>query len=236
MRISTLSLLMASCVLAGPALAQHAAHEHGHGDLKIAIDGDELQIELTSPGADIVGFEHAPKTDADHAAVDAAVEKLKGAAALFPLPGAAGCESEGIEIYSALIDGGSVKVGDHDHDDHGHKDDDHAHKDDDHGHKDDDHAHKDDDHGHKDDDHAHKDDDHGHKDDDHAHGDRDLGPDHAEFRVHYHFECKDITAVTAIETTYFKTFPAAEELDAAALTPNGQAAAELTPDSTRIEF
>lgn len=226
MRISTLSLLLASTMFAAPALAQHAAHEHGHGDLKIAIDGDELQIELTSPGADIVGFEHAPSTDADHAAVDAAVEKLKGAADLFPLPAAAGCESEMIGIYSALIDGGSVHIGEHDHAEHGDKDhDDHAEKHDDHAQKDDDHAHGDKDH-----------DDHGHEDDDHAHGGRDLGPDHAEFRVHYHFECKDISAVTAIETTYFKTFPAAQELDAAALTPSGQAAAELTPDSTRIEF
>lgn len=212
MRISTLSLLLASTMFAAPALAQHAAHEHGHGDLKIAIDGDELQIELISPGADIVGFEHAPSTDADHAAVDAAVEKLKGAADLFPLPAAAGCESEMIGIYSTLIDGGSVHVGEHDHAEHGDKDHD--------------------DHAHKHDDHAHGDKDH----DDHAHGSRDLGPDHAEFRVHYHFECQDISAVTAIETTYFKTFPAAQELDAAALTPSGQAAAELTPDSTRIEF
>ncbi|MGD1926709.1 MAG: DUF2796 domain-containing protein [Paracoccaceae bacterium] len=212
MRISTLSLLLASTMFAAPALAQHAAHEHGHGDLKIAIDGDELQIELISPGADIVGFEHAPSTDADHAAVDAAVEKLKGAADLFPLPAAAGCESEMIGIYSTLIDGGSVHVGEHDHAEHGDKDHD--------------------DHAHKHDDHAHGDKDH----DDHAHGSRDLGPDHAEFRVHYHFECQDISAVTAIETTYFKTCPAAQELYAAAWTPSGQAAAELTPDSTRIEF
>jgi Protein of unknown function (DUF2796) len=37
------------------------AHEHGHSVLNIAIEGDRIEMELMSPGMDIVGFEHAPK-------------------------------------------------------------------------------------------------------------------------------------------------------------------------------
>ncbi len=31
-------------------------------DINIAQDGQELLVEVTAPGADVVGFEHAPET------------------------------------------------------------------------------------------------------------------------------------------------------------------------------
>ena len=37
--------------------ASEPAHEHGVGHLSIAIQGDEVEIELVVPGADAVGFE-----------------------------------------------------------------------------------------------------------------------------------------------------------------------------------
>lgn len=40
------------------------AHVHGIGELNVAIDGEALLVELISPAMDLVGFEHAPRTEA----------------------------------------------------------------------------------------------------------------------------------------------------------------------------
>ena len=64
----------------------HEAHEHGAANLNIAVEGSNLYIELNSPAANIVGFEHRPKTKKQKAAVADALERLKEGAALFLLP------------------------------------------------------------------------------------------------------------------------------------------------------
>ena len=195
-----------------PALAEQKAHEHGHASLNVAIEDDGIEMELIAPGADIVGFEHQPDSDADWAAMDAAVEAFRKG--LFTLPASAGCALEAVGVYSALLpEGKPMHFGEHHHDhDHDHDDKHDDHKDE--------HAH---------DEHAHD------KDDDHAH-DHEDGEEHAEFRVHFHYECKDTAALTGMQTSYFDTFPNAQELDVAALTASGQVAAELTRGNASLEF
>lgn len=84
-----------------PALAQETreldAHVHGVTEVQIAVDGNELEIMLHSPGMDIVGFEHEASTDADKAAVEAAVAKLGDADAIVVPDPAAGCALEDAE-------------------------------------------------------------------------------------------------------------------------------------------
>ncbi len=60
------------CLMGGAAFAEsdhdhddhdaekrHAeSHEHGAAELAIAVDGNQLIAEFTSPGMNIVGFEH----------------------------------------------------------------------------------------------------------------------------------------------------------------------------------
>jgi zinc transport system substrate-binding protein len=48
---------------------QHGAHVHGVAMLNVALDSDELLIELTSPAMNLVGFEHAPRDAAQRDAV-----------------------------------------------------------------------------------------------------------------------------------------------------------------------
>ena len=67
-------------------------HEHGHGALNIAIEGDRVSLELEAPGDDLVGFEHAPKTDAEAAAIAKATSLLSDPLTLFGVPAAAGCQ------------------------------------------------------------------------------------------------------------------------------------------------
>jgi len=108
---------------------QHDAHVHGIAALNLALEGDEVHIELNSPAANIVGFEHAPSSEADHAALDKAVATLKKGDQLFRFNDEAGCRMEKATIESALLDD---EHGDHDekhadHHDHEEKDE-HAHE------------------------------------------------------------------------------------------------------------
>ena len=93
------------------------AHEHGVGVMNIAIQGNELEIELELPAENVVGFEHEDLTAAEKKSVQEAAAKLKKTANVIVLPKNAACELEKVEIESALLE-------DHDdHKDHGHKDD-----------------------------------------------------------------------------------------------------------------
>ena len=99
---------------------QHDAHVHGIAALNLALEGKEVHIELDSPAANIVGFEHAPSSKADHAAIDKAVATLKNGNRLFRFNAGAGCEMEDVKIASELIEDEH-----HDHDKHS---DDHDHE------------------------------------------------------------------------------------------------------------
>ena len=70
------------------------AHAHGHARANVVVEGQRLHIELEAPGADIVGFEHAAKTDAEKKAETDARTKLQNTANVVEIPAAAGCKTE----------------------------------------------------------------------------------------------------------------------------------------------
>lgn len=111
---------------AASATAQHA-HEHGVADLRIAIEGSTLLVEFESPMANLVGFEHAARNDAERKAVADLAKRLRSPDGLLALPAAAGCKLKEVELELPGAD---------DHAHHGHK---HGHNHD-HG-KQDAHAH-----------------------------------------------------------------------------------------------
>ena len=108
---------------------EHSAHEHGHVILQIVQEGDELQIAMQSPAANIVGFEHRAESDSDKQALSAAEKLLGNAKALFAPNASAECAVEATVVESELLE---------EHDDHEKRHDDHDdHKDDHDDHKDD---------------------------------------------------------------------------------------------------
>ena len=109
----------------------HGAHEHGHGHLNLVLDGNQLMIELQAPAADLVGFEHAARSDEEKARYAEAMTLLKQPDALFRLDPAAGCTLTQQEL--------NVPKEDHDHD-HDHDHDKAASDHDDHHHDDAGHA------------------------------------------------------------------------------------------------
>lgn len=124
------ALLAGLFVAANPAPAAergHGAHEHGVGQLSLAVEGNAVEVEITAPAADIVGFEHAAKTEADRAALAAAAARLKDAAGLFRFPPKAACRLEEADIQSALLKEAHGHDKEHAHEKgHGHQAETHA--------------------------------------------------------------------------------------------------------------
>ncbi len=61
----------------------HDAHVHGIAHLNAAVEGTSLHLEFTSPAANIVGFEHQPRTPEQKDSVRNATEKLEDGSKLF---------------------------------------------------------------------------------------------------------------------------------------------------------
>ncbi|EKE73511.1 MULTISPECIES: DUF2796 domain-containing protein [Roseobacteraceae] len=112
--------LLAS-LTAAPLWAQETremdAHVHGVSTLELAVEGEIIEMNLMSPGMDLVGFEYAASTDADKDKVEAAIRTLLLPENVIALPKAAGCRLT--EVLAHL------HAGDHDDDHDDDQDDDH---------------------------------------------------------------------------------------------------------------
>ena len=78
------------------------AHEHGAAQLNVVLDGKVLELQLESPAMNLVGFEHAAKSDADKAKVAAARSQLEQPQPLFGL-NAGDCKISNQELESPLF-------------------------------------------------------------------------------------------------------------------------------------
>ena len=70
---------------------EHGSHVHGIGKLNVALDGKDLFVELDSPAANIIGFEHEPKNDQQKHVVHEAIELLEKGEKLFVFSAKAQC-------------------------------------------------------------------------------------------------------------------------------------------------
>src|SRR3990167_4383577 len=78
------------------------AHEHGAAQLNVVLEGKALELQLESPAMNLVGFEHAAKSDADKAKVAAARSQLEQPQPLFGL-NAGDCTISNQELESPLF-------------------------------------------------------------------------------------------------------------------------------------
>jgi hypothetical protein len=97
---------------AAPVLAaeQHGAHQHGVAALQVSLDGGALAIALDGPAENILGFEHAPKTDPQRRTVARAEEQLKRPENLFSLPATAECMAQPARVEMKLPPPGSKET------------------------------------------------------------------------------------------------------------------------------
>jgi len=94
----------------------HKAHVHGVAQLNVVLEDNELYIEFISPAANIVGFEHQPKTEKQKDAVKNAIKALKAGEELFALSRKAGTKLTTSKVVTDL----EIEHG-HEHE-HVHKD------------------------------------------------------------------------------------------------------------------
>lgn len=119
-RLTVLAVCAGALMSTAHAQQAHGAHEHGVAHLSVAVEGPELVIELSTPLDNLVGFEHAPATAAQRAALADAETRLGQGAELFQLPESAGCVLAGTVLESPWPrQAGNERPAGHGHD-HGH--------------------------------------------------------------------------------------------------------------------
>ncbi|MBM4199368.1 MAG: DUF2796 domain-containing protein [Gammaproteobacteria bacterium] len=70
---------------------EHGKHEHGAVTFNIALDGDTLLLELDAPAINVLGFERAPRNDAERKLVTNAHAWLAGGREMLRVPSNAAC-------------------------------------------------------------------------------------------------------------------------------------------------
>jgi hypothetical protein len=188
-------------------LRHHEAHVHGVARMNVALEGDALFIELISPAANIVGFEHAPRNAEQKAALRNALETLRAGMDLFTPSADAGARLVEAKVESDISDDDKhpPEVGHN----HGHNHDPGP--------------------GHKL--ASQSPNQHGHspaEDHDHDH--------HSDFRVQYHFVLQHPEKLTHVDVMAFRIFPGIEHIEVQLLTGAKQTALKLSPQNNRIAF
>lgn len=98
--------LALAALLAAPGWCLAAtghAHVHGVAKLDIGVEKTRLTFQLESPLDNLLGFERAPRTDAERRQASEMVARLQAAAALFRIDPAAGCTLKSVELASAAL-------------------------------------------------------------------------------------------------------------------------------------
>jgi len=91
------------------------AHEHGVARVDVGVEAGRVLVWLEIPLDSLIGFERAPRTDAEREKAAAAVKQLRDGAALFRIDGQAGCELAKVDLKSPHLGlgTGAPAAGDH---------------------------------------------------------------------------------------------------------------------------
>lgn len=84
----------------------HDAHVHGAVILNVALEGDVLVAETDAPALHVVGFEHAPRSQAERATIVAADRWLAGGRDILGVPRSANCRLDKVDYTPPRLDGG----------------------------------------------------------------------------------------------------------------------------------
>lgn len=102
---TALSALLALILGAAPARAQTnpGAHQHGTAKLDLVFEAGSLSLDLDAPLDSLLGFERVPRTATERAAAEAALARLRDAAALIRIDPAARCAAAAVTIQSTAL-------------------------------------------------------------------------------------------------------------------------------------
>ena len=106
----------------GERLGTAGAHEHGVARLGLAVDGTRLTVDLQLPAESVFGFERAPRSAEERAAVAEALDRLRtGGAGLLAFPDGAACTLDSAEVQAPeVVQGDDAGEDQHAQDDEAH--------------------------------------------------------------------------------------------------------------------
>lgn len=124
------ALLAATLCVASLSQAQQHAHSHGQMAMNVAVDAQTITIGLDVPLDNFLGFERAPRTDAERRRVADTVARLRAADGLFQIDPRAGCSLSRVALESQVLGldpaapagQAAAKAGAHQHGDDAHAD------------------------------------------------------------------------------------------------------------------
>lgn len=103
------TVLLVAGVLGPQTLALAAApHQHGVATLDVAVEAGRVTLYLESPLDNLLGFERAPRTDAERAQAEKMLAKLRAADTLFRIDSAAGCLLAKVTLTSPVLGQGTA--------------------------------------------------------------------------------------------------------------------------------
>lgn len=94
-------------LFAAASNAQTKAHDHGAMKMDMVIDGAKLSIDVEMPLDSLVGFERAPRTDAERSAATAALARMHAGADLFKPNVEARCVPASTSVKAPVLETGA---------------------------------------------------------------------------------------------------------------------------------
>jgi hypothetical protein len=94
-------------MIAASLHAQTKAHDHGAMKVDVAIDGAKLSIDVEMPLDNLVGFERAPRTDAERKSAAAALARMRAGADLFKTNAEAQCTPTSATVEAPVLEPGA---------------------------------------------------------------------------------------------------------------------------------
>lgn len=100
-----LKLALTAALLHASPLAQAQQHAHSHGRLamNVSVDAQTIGIQLEVPLDNFLGFERAPRNDAERKSVGDMVARLQAADKLFLIDPRAGCALSKVLLTSQVL-------------------------------------------------------------------------------------------------------------------------------------
>jgi hypothetical protein len=220
-------------------IASFAADKHVHGEanLFIVLDkGPKVLAEFESPAANIIGFEHTPKTPEERKSVADATAQLQKYDSLLEFPNGE-CQLVSSSVTQPFGESHDEHEEELKH--HGKHEDEHEHHDE-HEHESE-HAHHDEHEHENEHEHEHHDEhkhesEHAHHDEHEHHDDHGKTEGHSEFQATYHLSCKHPEKITHATIRAFSQFAGIEKLTVEWITPNKQGSSVNTKQDTRVKF
>jgi hypothetical protein len=107
----TLLLMAALAALCAPAAWAGKAHDHGVARLDVAVEPGRVVLELDTPLDNLLGFERAPRTDAERDKAKAVIARLRDAGTLFRIDSQAGCTPGKVQLNAPVLGEGQPEPG-----------------------------------------------------------------------------------------------------------------------------